>query len=326
MSRTVSITKSSPDMKLGVRLAGGSGKIVKVVEINPAGPLASLLKKNDVLESINGVPCNQGHEKAAAQLKAVTGELVLVVNSKKPSITQRLSGKRFSSGSTKSLSQSTSFTTVDKPAALEDVVMSAPTPAPAAPPAPVAVVPAPAAVPMPPVATSPVKVASVSPRKPAVSAVVKMDVDPPSPRAPAVAPKPTTPKAPVPTLAADEYSVVLQRNKTASIGMRLVQKKHTDLPYIQDIDPLGPAAKTDIAVGDILLEVNGVDARASHEELKKALGTTDAAVLKLRRVPSSSTLKPPSVTEAAARKPVGQADDKGGFNIFGCCAARPIRT
>ena len=45
--------------------------------------------------------------------------------------------------------------------------------------------------------------------------------------------------------------------------MRLVQKKHTDLPFIQDIDPQGPAAKTDITVGDILLEVNGVDARAS---------------------------------------------------------------
>ena len=45
--------------------------------------------------------------------------------------------------------------------------------------------------------------------------------------------------------------------------MRLVQKKHTDLPFIQDIDPQGPAAKTNINVGDILLEVNGVDARAS---------------------------------------------------------------
>ena len=127
----------------------------------------------------------------------------------------------------------------------------------------------------------------------------------------------------LPELAPDEYMVVLQRNKTASIGMRLVQKKHSDLPYIQDIDPQGPAAKTDIAVGDILLEVNGVDARASHEELKTALGTTDAAVLKLKRAPLEQIpLEGLSEVEAAAGKPVEPA----GFSFFGCCATRPMNT
>ena len=119
----------------------------------------------------------------------------------------------------------------------------------------------------------------------------------------------------------DEYTVTLMRNKTASIGMRLVQKKHTELPFIADIDPQGPAAKTDIVVGDILLEVNGVDARASHDELKKALGTTDAAVLKLRRVGSTPAAVALPDAKAPVTLPVNKPD--GGGAWFGCCATRP---
>ena len=94
-----------------------------------------------------------------------------------------------------------------------------------------------------------------------------------------------------------------------------------DLPFIQDIDPQGPAAKTDIQVGDILLEVNGVDARASHEELKKALGTTDAAVLKLRRV--AAPMDASTLSKAANIKTAPKTSDGGGGFLFGCCATRP---
>jgi len=88
-------------------------------------------------------------------------------------------------------------------------------------------------------------------------------------------------------LGPDDYRVTLQRNTKATIGMRLVQKKHTELPIIADIDPEGPAAHTDITVGDILLAVNGVDTRSSLEELKKALTLDVAAELTLRRTPST---------------------------------------
>ena len=119
----------------------------------------------------------------------------------------------------------------------------------------------------------------------------------------------------------DEYRVVLQRNKTASIGMRLVQKKHTELPFIADIDPQGPAAKTDIMVGDVLLEVNGVDARASHDELKKALGFTDAAILKLKRAAPKPAEQLPEKGMSLA--PTITPKQSGGFaSIFGCCASR----
>merc|ERR1712196_88194 len=89
-----------------------------------------------------------------------------------------------------------------------------------------------------------------------------------------------------------EYVVVLKRQNTTSIGMRLVQKRYDDLPTINEIDKDGPASQTEIQVDDVLLLVNGVDARASHEDLKRALGSKRDAVLKLRR-PYISVLRPP---------------------------------
>ena len=83
------------------------------------------------------------------------------------------------------------------------------------------------------------------------------------------------------SLDSGEYTVVLRRNKTAPLGMRLVQKRYDELPVIADIDKEGPAALTAIRVNDILMEVNGTDARATHEELKAALGSTQHAVLKV---------------------------------------------
>ena len=113
--------------------------------------------------------------------------------------------------------------------------------------------------------------------------------------------------------------------------MRLVQKKHTELPYIADIDPNGPAAHTDIKVGDILLQVNGIDARASHEELKTALGTTDAAALKLRRAPKSTR---PHGSSSFSGEPSLQAKilcgtrrcDATSQSWMACCSTRDVST
>ena len=290
MSRQVTLLKTSPDMKLGVRLSGGLGKPVKIIDTNPEGPLANLVKKNDVLESINGVPCSEGHQKAAEALRDASGELVLVLAAKRGSF---FSTKRKAPPGATLQKQYSSATNLDMPKESPAEVA-----APSAPVAPVtttasAVAPTDAVAQ--PVAALPIKEAAPPPQK-----AVEMPSSP------------------------DEYSVVLQRNKTASIGMRLVQKKHTDLPFIQDIDPLGPAAKTDIMVGDILLMVNGVDARASHEELKKALGTTDAAVLKLRRVaPMTGIPTEEKAMEAAASLKQAPSAPAGGLFSFGCCASRP---
>jgi len=178
--------------------------------------------------------------------------------------------------------------------------------------------PEPVPVPVPVVAAAP----PAEPLAPPAPAEVKEAAAPPPPEpateptAP-VSPPPAEPLKPAPdavkaaALAEDEYTVILPRDKSQSIGMRLVQKKNTELPFIADIDPVGPAAKTDIVVGDILLAVNGVDARASHEELKQALGTTDKATLKLKRA------APPTAKATSS---------DSGSNPFGilfvCCATR----
>ena len=134
---------------------------------------------------------------------------------------------------------------------------------------------------------------------------------------PTVAVTPGSPREP------GEYVVKLRRNNSPSIGMRLVQKRYDDQPCIADIDPTGPAAGHDIASGDILLEVNGVDARASHEELKKALGSTDSATLRLRRPrtglsePSTPTSLVPSPAPKSTAPP-----NPIGIPFFPCCMHR----
>ena len=64
-------------------------------------------------------------------------------------------------------------------------------------------------------------------------------------------------------------------------------------------------------------------ATAGHDELKRALGTTDAAVLKLRRVAPKPKEYVPALKAATApvNKPVV---DSGGGGFFGCCATRPV--
>jgi outer membrane biosynthesis protein TonB len=329
MSRIVEVHKPTPDTKLGVRLSGSKGKPVKVVEINEQGPLAGKVGKGDIIASINGVRCSEGHSKAAEALRNASGVLKLEIGVKRSSsfFSKKPSAQVLSKAQS-------SFTNVDE----------TPTPPPPKP------------TPMPVQTEEPVVAAPAVPAPPPPKAVVPeppkavAPEPPPQPPQPALAPEPiAAAEAAMPTgadkaaaapppLAPDEYMVTLQRNKcarrtralrslslslarsddatesrdrlrtphavarrrecaaarrcdvavptnqrpqsrgsltslacgtraggrTASIGMRLVQKKHTELPFIADIDPQGPAAKTEITPGDMLLQVNGIDARASE--------------------------------------------------------------
>ena len=81
-SRRVVVYKPLAETKLGVRLWGLAGKPVKMIETAPDSPLAGLVESNDVLCSINGAPCDGGHEKAAEMLRDATGEVVLVVTTR----------------------------------------------------------------------------------------------------------------------------------------------------------------------------------------------------------------------------------------------------
>ena len=139
--RTVTVDKSGRDMRLGVRLSGAKGKTVKIVEINPEGPLAGLVEKNEFLMAINGVACSEGHQKAAEDLRTAFPRLELTIASKRASLSQRLTGKRPSSAQL--TKQYSSFTEVDTGAVSTSLtlssepamapVMAAPVPAPAAP-------------------------------------------------------------------------------------------------------------------------------------------------------------------------------------------------
>ena len=87
-----------------------------------------------------------------------------------------------------------------------------------------------------------------------------------------------------------EYTVLLLRKDcTSSIGIRLVQKRFDDTPTVADIIPDGPAAGTAVQVDDMLLEVNGIDARASQQELKAAMASSAAVTLKLKRAQRSGS-------------------------------------
>ena len=201
-ARRVTLLKTSPEMKLGVRLSGSHGKPVKVVETNPAGPLAGLLSKNEVLVSINGRPCTAGHQKAAEWLREAEGELVIEIGAKRPSLTQRLSGKRLA---TQQLTKAqSSFTSLDVP------TTTAAEPKPKAEPVTEVVEPpVPAPAPAPPVVQVAQAVAAVTEAVPD-----KMVIETPTYK-PMLAPTTLLPSE----LAPDEYSVILQRNKCAAPPM-----------------------------------------------------------------------------------------------------------
>jgi len=79
----VVIKKSSPDLRLGVRLAArkdGGKEGVEVINVHPKGPLAKVIQKGDVLLRINGQVCNSGYQQAAEQLRDACGVVDLVVS------------------------------------------------------------------------------------------------------------------------------------------------------------------------------------------------------------------------------------------------------
>ena len=76
---------------------------------------------------------------------------------------------------------------------------------------------------------------------------------------------------------------VLRRQGRTSIGMRLSQSVSTESPRVAELLPRGLAAKAGVAVGDILLTINGVDARDDPKALVAAISTADTVTLQLER-------------------------------------------
>ena len=69
-TRTVTVVKPTPDTRLGVRLADVKGKHggVKVTELDPSSLMVGLIGKGEIIMSINGIPCTDGHVAAATAL------------------------------------------------------------------------------------------------------------------------------------------------------------------------------------------------------------------------------------------------------------------
>ena len=64
---------------IGINLMDGSaGGGVEIADVSPTNPLAPYVSKGDVLVSINGQACEQGHERASDMLRAATGIIDLV--------------------------------------------------------------------------------------------------------------------------------------------------------------------------------------------------------------------------------------------------------
>lgn len=306
--RTVTVVKPSNDTRLGVRLADVKGnKGVKITEIDPSSLMVGLIYKGETIMSINGMPCTDGHVAAATALKA-DQSLTLVIAPKKlgvigrslsrASIATRKMPTTQVGGNEKDISYP------ENSGSFHD----APPPAPAR---------GNSGFPMPP-----------SSDRGLLSQQPKAQYGTPKGcGAPAGAPsssfgsKPTSPSYKA-VLAPDEYVVTLHRKFSKSIGMRLVQKSPTDLPFVADIDPNGPAANSAIRKNDLILEVNGVDARASHDELKRALGMSgEDALLKLRRAPAHGpgghAYANPNEIDAGRQK------DDAGWLSFCCSMPRP---
>ena len=76
-----------PGMAVGISLMNRSaGGGVKIADVSPASPLAPYVSQGDVLVSINGQACEQGHERASDMLRASTGMVDMVFRAKTGSI------------------------------------------------------------------------------------------------------------------------------------------------------------------------------------------------------------------------------------------------
>ena len=289
---TIVLKKDSADSKVGVRLVDDrKRKTVKVMDVDPEGPLAPVISKGDTIVSINGIACNQGHDQAAQILRTTQGSIELIVRPPaQPSGPMRFFRKSSGGKTPRSMPD------------LEDNGGAEDTPGE-------------------PTGEYEDASAVVALQSWARGRAVRKSLEESGATASATGdedepePVPQAPRAP-----GEEYTVTLKRNNSPSIGMRLVQKRYDELPSIADIDKDGPAAGHNIAVGDILLEVNGVDARASHEELKVALGSTQSATLRLRRPDTASLAPTPAPKPSEPSTKGGGGGGGGGF--FPCCMHR----
>jgi len=346
-----------PGMAVGISLMNrSSGGGVKIADVSPGSPLAPYVSKGDVLVSINGQACEQGHERAGDMLRASTGIIEIVFRAKTGSMLGSSKKSKIATAFRKGVN-ATIFIGADGRRRDERDGLTVPA----------------ASVGMPPKrATSP-PARSASPRSSrpqtpqqtgtptgTISAHLEADVQfrstgasgRPKLRLPtatvlveedptATAPTKdmhkelkdfkgsTTPKelkghllssttpseADEEQLGPGEYVVVLRRNDTTSIGLRLVQKRYDDLPTVLDIDKNGPASQTKIQIGDKLLAIAGVDSRNPLEEIKRALGASKkTVVLKLRR---------PRTAFNPAKENSNTAVGNQGFQLTNCCGLLP---
>jgi len=291
----VAFDKPHPQAKLGLRLADAKAGI-KVAEIDPNGPLASLMAVGEIITKINGIPVStlgNGHVQAAQIMQDAPSRIEFELAPRKASLFQRIAGRHSSklerAGSTAgsaSSSASAGLPTAETTPA-GTVSKPGPTSAPQRLPPPTDLPAAATAglVEGVPITSSPPSL--LPPSKPmlATESPGPTAGEVPTGSAMSIAPTAVDHNASVAPLGPAEYRVTLRRNTKKTIGMRLVQKKLAELPSIADIDPKGPVANAGVEIGDILVAVNGVDARASPEELKKALSLSDEAELTLRRKP-----------------------------------------
>jgi hypothetical protein len=266
-----------PGMAVGISLMNrSSGGGVKIADVSPGSPLAPYVSKGDVLVSINGQACEQGHERAGDMLRASTGIIEIVFRAKTGSMLGSSKKSKIATAFRKGVN-ATIFIGADGRRRDERDGLTVPA----------------ASVGMPPKrATSP-PARSASPRSSrpqtpqqtgtptgTISAHLEADVQfrstgasgRPKLRLPTATVLVEEPTATAPTkdmhkelkdfkgsttpkelkghllssttpseadeeqLGPGEYVVVLRRNDTTSIGLRLVQKRYDDLPTVLDID------------------------------------------------------------------------------------------
>ena len=75
---TVVLKKSSPAMRSGIRVGDHKPGEVRIVEVDPSGPLASAVKKGDVLMAVNDQACIS-HAQAVDMISRASGDVRLSV-------------------------------------------------------------------------------------------------------------------------------------------------------------------------------------------------------------------------------------------------------
>ena len=267
-----------PGMAVGISLMNrSSGGGVKIADVSPGSPLAPYVSKGDVLVSINGQACEQGHERAGDMLRASTGIIEIVFRAKTGSMLGSSKKSKIATAFRKGVN-ATIFIGADGRRRDERDGLTVPAASVGMPPKRATSPPARSASPRSSRPQTPQQTgtptgtisahleadvqfrstgASGRPKLRLPTATVLVEVDPA-----ATAPTKdmhkelkdfkgsTTPKelkghllssttpseADEEQLGPGEYVVVLRRNDTTSIGLRLVQKRYDDLPTVLDID------------------------------------------------------------------------------------------